>query len=296
MDLALFIKSRLEELELEQKDLAASARVTESYISQLLARKKVPPSAGRTEIYARMSRFLRLPEDELLKLANLQRRERLKKILAEQLTPLHAECRELLLAKCAAGRRREVRVIFEREPFGELERLVTQKVLDIAKTITRDHLPDEERLKLMAQLTGQTSDQVRERCRRFVESDAFQVSEEICAAFLGPLIESWDIDLKTFRIDVIPNRKLVPGGRKRFEFTEIAPDRPPTVEPGFQEFLSNASLSADATAEELAFLTALKFNGRRPTHLYYYRELQNLRDPLHFGDPLPLRSSTRKKG
>src|SRR5256885_331586 len=108
-----------------------------------------------------MSRFLRLPEDELLKLANLQRRERLRKILALR--------------------------------------------------------------------------------------------------FSGPLIESWDIDLKTFRIDVIPNRKLVPGGRKRFEFTEVGPDRPPTVEPGFQEFLSNASLSADATAEELAFLTALKF-------------------------------------
>ena len=62
MDLALHIKHRLGELGLEQKDLAAAAQVTESYISQLLARKKVPPSAGRTEIYARMSRFLGLPE------------------------------------------------------------------------------------------------------------------------------------------------------------------------------------------------------------------------------------------
>jgi transcriptional regulator with XRE-family HTH domain len=296
VDLALFIKSRLEELELEQKDLAASAQVTESYISQLLARKKVPPSAGRTEIYARMSRFLRLPEDELLKLANLQRRERLKKILAEQPTPLYAQCRDLVLAKCAAGRRREVRVIFERESFGELERLVTQKLLDLAKTITRDHLRDEERLKTMAHLTGQTPDQVREHSRRFVESEAFQVSEEICAASLRVLIESWDVDLKTFRIDVIPNRKLVPGGRKRFEFTEVGPDPLPAVEPGLQEFLSNEGMSGDATAEELAFLKALKFNGRRPTHLYYYRELQNLRDPLNFGDPLPLRPSKRKKG
>ncbi len=296
MDLALFIKSRLEELGLEQKDLAASAQVTESYISQLLARKKVPPSAGRTEIYARMSRFLRLPEDELSKLADLERRERLKKIWAEPPTPLHPQCRELILGKCAASRRSEVRVIFERESFGELERLVTQKFLDIAKTIARDHLQDEERLNLAAQLMGETPDQVRKESRRFVEGDAFQVSEEICAAFLGLLIESWDIDLKTFRIDVIPNRKLVPGGRKRFEFTEIGSDRPPSVEQGLQEFLCNASLSGDATAEELAFLKALKFDGRRPTHLYYYRELQNLRDPLHFGDPLPPRSSTRKKG
>jgi transcriptional regulator with XRE-family HTH domain len=80
VDLALVIKSRLEELGLEQKDLAASAQVTESYISQLLVRKKVPPSAARTEIYAGMSRFLKLPEDELSKLADLQRRQRVKKI------------------------------------------------------------------------------------------------------------------------------------------------------------------------------------------------------------------------
>jgi len=26
----------------------------------------------------------------------------------------------------------------------------------------------------------------------------------------------------------------------------------------------------------------LRFKGKRPTPLYYYRELQNLRDPLHF--------------
>jgi transcriptional regulator with XRE-family HTH domain len=37
------IKQRLEELGLEQRDLAAAAEVTESYISQLLTRKKLPP-------------------------------------------------------------------------------------------------------------------------------------------------------------------------------------------------------------------------------------------------------------
>ena len=32
----------------------------------------------------------------------------------------------------------------------------------------------------------------------------------------------------------------------------------------------------------MEFLKKLKFNGKRPTSLYYYRELQSLRDPLHF--------------
>jgi predicted transcriptional regulator len=52
------IKRRLEELGVEQKDLASAAEVTESYISQLLARKKLPPAPDRTDIYAKMARFL----------------------------------------------------------------------------------------------------------------------------------------------------------------------------------------------------------------------------------------------
>ncbi len=41
MDVCLAIKQRLEELGLEQRNLAAAAEVTESYISQLLTRKKL---------------------------------------------------------------------------------------------------------------------------------------------------------------------------------------------------------------------------------------------------------------
>ena len=46
MDVCLAIKQRLEKLGLEQRDLAA-AEVTESYISQLLTRKKSPPALNR---------------------------------------------------------------------------------------------------------------------------------------------------------------------------------------------------------------------------------------------------------
>ncbi len=44
MDVCLLIKQRLEELGLEQKDLAAATEVTESYISQLLTRSPTFPS------------------------------------------------------------------------------------------------------------------------------------------------------------------------------------------------------------------------------------------------------------
>ena len=54
MDIAAVIRRRLRELGLGQKDLAAAAQVTESYISQLLAGKKTPPAPGRTHIYAKL--------------------------------------------------------------------------------------------------------------------------------------------------------------------------------------------------------------------------------------------------
>ncbi|MDZ4340000.1 MAG: helix-turn-helix transcriptional regulator, partial [candidate division NC10 bacterium] len=38
------IRQRLEELGADQRDLATAAQVTESYISQLLTRKKSPPA------------------------------------------------------------------------------------------------------------------------------------------------------------------------------------------------------------------------------------------------------------
>jgi transcriptional regulator with XRE-family HTH domain len=46
VDVPLVIRRRLKELGLDQKDLAAAAEVTESYISQLLARKKGSSRAG----------------------------------------------------------------------------------------------------------------------------------------------------------------------------------------------------------------------------------------------------------
>ena len=44
MDVSLVIRHRLEELGLEQRDLAAATEVTESNVSQLLTRKKAPPA------------------------------------------------------------------------------------------------------------------------------------------------------------------------------------------------------------------------------------------------------------
>lgn len=282
MDVSLVIKQRLNELGFDQKDLAAATQVTESYVSQLLTRRKAPPAPARTDIYDKIGEFLKLPSGELSRLADAQRREELKKRVAEPPGPLFEACRNFILRKCEPDRKKEVRRIFEKEPFGELERLVTQKLLDVAQGLAKGELRSEEWLHLMAQLSGRSYEQMRVAVLEFLDTDVLNISVENCVSFLEPMIDSWDIDLKSFAMEVVLNRRLAPRSRKRFEFVEQEPQRPRALEPGLEDFLADQSLSGDATAEEIEFLKTLMFRGKRPQPLYYYRALQNYRDPLHF--------------
>jgi transcriptional regulator with XRE-family HTH domain len=282
MDVPLVIRQRLEQLGLEQRDLAVAAQVTESYISQLLTRKKAPPAPHRTDIYDKMGRALKLPNGELAKLAGLQRQEALKRKLADPPAPLFKEVRELVLRKCKPDNSKAVGAIFEKQPFGELERLVTQRVLAVVKRVAQEELENEKWLRRLSQLSRRSYEEMRVIILEFLDTDVFNVSIENCISFLDPLIESWDIDLNNFGMEIILNRRVGPGRARRFEFVEQEAEQSFNEEPGFNEFLRDSSLSGDATGEEINFLRNLRFKRKRPTALYYYRELQNLRDPLHF--------------
>jgi hypothetical protein len=83
-------------------------------------------------------------------------------------------------------------------------------------------------------------------------------------------------------MNIVLNRRFAPEHSKRFEFVEAESGRSFGDEPGLNAFLKDVSLNGNVTQEEIEFLKRLRFKGKRPTPLYYYRELQNLRDPLHF--------------
>src|ERR1044071_8992817 len=100
MDVSHLIQQKLTELGLDQRDLADAAEVTESYISQLLSRKKVPPAPERTDIYDKLGSILKLPPGKLAGLADLQRKQELKRRIESPPVPLFGEARELLLEKC----------------------------------------------------------------------------------------------------------------------------------------------------------------------------------------------------
>jgi transcriptional regulator with XRE-family HTH domain len=257
VDVAFVIKQRLEELGLDQRDLARAAHVTDSYVSQLLGRKKAAPAPERTAIYDRMDRFLKLPVGELARVAERDRLEELKRRLGAAPAPLFPELRELIVRKCPPAKVRHVRAVFERQPFGELERLVAQKLLDVATRVGKREVP----------ATG---------------ADVFHLSARHLG-LLDSLIDSWDVDLATLDLTVVAKRRAGSQPVTRFEYVERdGGEAGVEEERGLREFLRDPELSGTATDEELEFLKDLRFHRRRPTALYYYRELQNLRDPLHF--------------
>jgi transcriptional regulator with XRE-family HTH domain len=282
VDVPFVIKQRLGELKLEQKELATNAGVTDSYVSQLLSGKKAPPAPDRTDIYIKMEKFLKLPAGRLSELAAQQRKQEIRKSLGDPLAPLFKGVRELILRKCAPEKGKAVRAIFGTQPFGELERLVTQKLLDVAKKIAKEELESENWLHLVARMSDRSYEEMRVTILEFLDTDIFNISIENCVSFLDPLIDSWDTDLATFSIEIVLNKRLAPGDPKKFEFVEMEAERSFEEEPGFEEFLENESLIAKATRDEIDFLKKMRFRGKRPTSLYYYRALQNLRDPLHF--------------
>jgi transcriptional regulator with XRE-family HTH domain len=282
VDVSLLIRERLEEFGLDQRDLARAAQVTESYISQLLTRRKAPPAPNRTDIYEKMDRFLKLPRGELARVADVQRKRELKKELVEDPEPLFGEVREVVLRKCTPDKSADLRDIFEKDSFGELERLVTQTLLDVVKGVARQELENDHWLQMVAELSNRSYEETRVIVLEFLDTDIFHLTAEHCVSFLDPLIESWNIDLATFALDIVLNHRVVSGHVRRFEFGEKKSEEQPVEEPGLHEFLDDPALRGNATDDEIAFLKRLTFNGRRPTPLYYYRELQNLRDVLHF--------------
>jgi hypothetical protein len=224
---------------------------------------------------------LKLPAGKLSELAEHQRAEEFKKELSEPPAPLLKEVRELVLRKCVPERRSEIHTIFERQPFGELERLVTQKLLDVVQKVAKQELESESWLKLVAQLSGRSYEEMRVSILEFLDTDVFNVSGEHCISYLDPLIDSWDINLANFGMEVVLNRRLAPAHIKKVEFVETEAGAL-EEETGLRQFLRDPSMSGDATKAEIEFLEELRFKGPRPTALYYYRELQNLRDPLNF--------------
>lgn len=88
-----------------------------------------------------------------------------------------------------------MRAIFKKKPFGALERLVTQKLLNVVNSVAKEEAESENWLHRIAQLSGPSYEQMRVIVLDFLDADVFNVSVDHCVSLLDPLFEFWDIGL-----------------------------------------------------------------------------------------------------
>ena len=166
--------------------------------------------------------------------------------------PLFEEFRRLILRKCVAAKRKQITTIFEREPFGELERFVTQKLLDVAKRVVQEELADD---KWIHRVAGVSKRRQRDAVSilEFLDTDVVHVSVENCISFLDPLIESWDIEFESFGMEIVLNRRLTRRHRRKFQFREAEPEAPFGMEPALKELSTMQSSAPVLPGTKLLF-------------------------------------------
>ena len=72
---ARLIRRRLKELDRTPEMLATAVQVPEWYVDDLLSGRRLPPAPDRTDIYDKITRYLRLHRNELADRAEAQRAE-----------------------------------------------------------------------------------------------------------------------------------------------------------------------------------------------------------------------------
>jgi hypothetical protein len=193
------MRRRLKELQRTPGELAEAMQVPESYIADLLAGRRRPPAPGRTDVYDRMTKFLRLHRNELSTSARAER---------EEDTGGHRrpdqKVRKLLLDLCEPTRARALsRRLTEKKGDPALEIIIAQRLLEVAQGFVRRQLDDEVGIRVAANREGCTHIDMRLRLIDFLDVTADSLTVTDHEVYVRPRIATWDIDLETHAMKIV---------------------------------------------------------------------------------------------
>jgi hypothetical protein len=189
---------RLRQLKRTPSELAAAARVSETYITEIMAGRRRAPAPG-SDVYVTMGKFLGLHRDDLPSCARAER-------AAErpgQRRP-SPEVRRLLLDLCDPQQAKTITRRLARPDGAELEWVIVSRLLEVARGFVIRRLEDEVGLRVAAGREGREYLDVRMRLLEFLDAVADSVTTEDCMDFVIPRIALWGIDLesRTMRIQL----------------------------------------------------------------------------------------------
>jgi len=191
------VRRRLRELKRTPRELAEAMRVSEAYIADLVAGRRRPPAPG-SDLYAPMGKFLRLHRNDLPTCARAER-----STAGTRLRRPAPEVRRLLLELCQPGKARLLGRRLAKPDGAELECLIVQRLLEVARGFVSRRLEDEVGLRVAATREGRSYLDVRMRLLEFLDVTADSVTARDCEDFIRLRIASWDIDMDTRAMRIV---------------------------------------------------------------------------------------------
>src|SRR5207244_8409509 len=194
------------------RELAEAVRVSEQYISDLVAGGRRPPAPGRSDLYVPMAKFLRLHRNDLPTCARV---ERAREVVGRRRPDLRVW--KLMLALGEPARQRAILRRVAKADGAELQNLIVARLLEVAQSFVRRQLDDEVGLRVAATRDGSSYLDARMRLLEFLDTTADSLTPDDCEEFVLPRIAAWDIELETnaMRIVLRSQRESQGGGERK---------------------------------------------------------------------------------
>ncbi|MGH7538896.1 MAG: hypothetical protein ACREMF_09690 [Gemmatimonadales bacterium] len=182
---------RLRELKRTPRELADAARVSEAYITELVAGRRRPPAPG-SDVYVTMGKFLGLHRDDLPSCARAERAA--DRPGRRRPAP---EVRRLVLELCDPQQARTLGRRLARPDGAELEWVIVARLLEVARGFVTRRLEDEVGMRVAASREGRSYLDIRMRLLEFLDAVPDSVTMEDCEDFVRSRIAAWEIDLES---------------------------------------------------------------------------------------------------
>ena len=192
------VRRRLRELKRTPRELAEAVKVSEAYMSDLVAGRRPPPAPGRTDLYVPMAKFLRLHRNDLPTCARVERAQ--EGVGRRRPDP---QVWKLVLELCDPARQRSFARRLAKGDGAELAAVIVGRLLEVAQGFVRRQLEDEVGLRVAATRDGCTYLEARMRLLEFLDVGADSLTAEDCEEFVLPRIAAWDIELETRAMRIV---------------------------------------------------------------------------------------------
>jgi hypothetical protein len=191
------LRRRLRELGRSPGELAEAVEVPAEYIADLMSGGRRPPLPGRTDIYGKMTSFLRLGRNDVIACARAERAA----APAGSRGPA-VSVRTAFLELCEPGTARTLARRHARDGGAELAGLI-QRVLEVAQGTVRRDLDDHIGMRVAAVDRGRSYLDMRIRVLEFLDVTADAVTADDLTEFVRTRITRWDVDLETGVLRVV---------------------------------------------------------------------------------------------